>query len=225
MYVEREGRQLAPTPLGEVTTKLMKEHFSDIVDVEFTANMESDLDKIGSGGEKWVETLRRFYTGFAATLKQAENELGDVHMKVPDEVTDIKCELCGRNMVIKIGRYGKFLACPGYPECKNTKPIFQETGALCPKCGGRVMQKKSRSGKKYYGCEHNPKCDFMTWDTPLKDTCPKCGGSLFKRQRGGGRYCPKEGCGWEEKPQQASETAATASASAAAETGGKEKAQ
>jgi DNA topoisomerase-1 len=196
LYVERDGRQLVPTPLGEVTTKLMKEHFSSVVDVEFTANMENDLDQIEAGREQWVATIAKFYSGFAKTLEQAEKDLGDVHMKVPDEVTDIKCELCGRNMVIKMGRYGKFLACPGYPECRNTKPILQETGAFCPKCGGKVLQKKSKSGKKYFGCEHYPKCNFMTWETPLTEKCPKCGSSLFRKQRGG-KHCLKEGCGYE----------------------------
>ncbi len=195
LYVERDGKQLVPTPLGEVTTKLMREHFADIVDVEFTAKMENNLDKVETGEENWVQMLAGFYGGFDHTLKKAEEELGDVHMKVPDEETDIVCELCGRKMVIKNGRYGKFLACPGYPECKNTKPIVQETGAFCPLCGGRVLAKKSKSGKKYFGCEHNPKCGFMTWDTPLEEKCPKCGGSLFKK-RGGQVYCAKEGCGY-----------------------------
>lgn len=195
LYVERDGKQLVPTPLGEVTTKLMREHFADIVDVEFTAKMENNLDKVETGEENWVQMLADFYGGFDHTLKEAEEELGDVHMKVPDEETDIVCELCGRKMVIKNGRYGKFLACPGYPECKNTKPIVQETGAFCPLCGGRVLAKKSKSGKKYFGCEHNPKCGFMTWDTPLEEKCPKCGGSLFKK-RGGQVYCAKEGCGY-----------------------------
>lgn len=198
LYVERDGRQLVPTPLGEVTTKLMREHFSNIVDVDFTAHMEHDLDRIEEGQCNWVDVLSAFYNGFSQTLDQAEKDLGDVHMKVPDEVTDIKCELCGRNMVIKTGRYGKFLACPGYPECKNTKPIVQETGAFCPLCGGRVLMKKSRSGKKYYGCEHNPTCPFMTWDVPLTEKCPRCGGSLFKRQRGGMKYCPNQACRWQE---------------------------
>lgn len=202
LYIERDGKQLVPTQLGEVTTKLMKEHFKSVVDVEFTANMENDLDHIEDGECKWEDTLSAFYNGFAQTLKLAEEELGDVYMKVPDEVTDIKCELCGRNMVIKVGRFGKFLACPGYPECKNTKPILQETGAFCPVCGSRVMQKKSKNGKTYFGCENNPKCAFMTWDIPLADTCPKCGGSLFKKQRGGLKYCPKEGCGWQEQKQE-----------------------
>jgi DNA topoisomerase-1 len=200
-YVEREGRQLRPTPLGEVTTNLMKDHFADIVDVEFTANMESDLDKIEDGTLGWRQTLEDFYGGFEQTLKKAEEVMGDVHVKVPDEETDVICELCGRHMVIKTGRYGKFLACPGYPECKNTKPIVQDTGALCPVCGGRVLLKKSKNGKKYYGCENNPKCPFMTWDEPQKETCPKCGGSLFKK-RGGVLYCAKEGCGYVKEKDQ-----------------------
>ncbi|HEX2938800.1 MAG TPA: type I DNA topoisomerase [Ruminiclostridium sp.] len=197
-YVTRESRQLVPTPLGEVTTKLMKENFSDIVNVEFTAKMEGDLDRLEDGGQKWVDTLDNFYSGFEKTLKTAEEVLGDVHVKVPDEVSDVICENCGRNMVVKMGRYGKFLACPGYPECKNTKPILQETGALCPVCGGKVLQKKSKNGKTYFGCENNPKCPFMTWDVPKQEKCPKCGSSLFKK-RGGILHCLKEGCGYEQE--------------------------
>lgn len=197
-YVERDARQLVPTPLGEVTTGLMKEHFNNIVDVEFTANMENDLDHIETGERNWVDTISRFYAGFEGTLKKAEDELGDVHVKVPDEETDIVCELCGRKMVIKTGRFGKFLACPGYPECKNTKPIAQETGAFCPVCGARVLKKKSKNGKIYFGCENNPKCGFMTWDIPQKTKCPKCGSSLFKK-RGGIVHCLKEGCGFEQE--------------------------
>lgn len=197
-YVTRQARQLVPTPLGEITTKLMKEHFTDIVNVEFTAKMENDLDRVETGGQNWVDTLSDFYSGFDRTLKKAEEELGDVHMKVPDEVSDVICEKCGRHMVFKMGRYGKFLACPGYPECKNTKPILQETGANCPVCGGRVLQKRSKNGKTYYGCEFNPKCQFMTWDVPQKEKCPKCGSSLFKK-RGGVLHCLKEGCGYEQE--------------------------
>lgn len=197
-YVTRESRQLVPTPLGEITTKLMKENFSDIVNVEFTAKMENDLDRIGAGEHNWVDTLSEFYGGFDKSLKRAEEVLGDVHVKVPDEVSDVICENCGRNMVVKMGRYGKFLACPGYPECKNTKPIQQDTGALCPVCGGKVLQKKSKNGKTYFGCEKNPKCPFMTWDVPQQQKCPKCGSSLFKK-RGGVIHCLKEGCGFEQE--------------------------
>lgn len=195
-YVTREGRQLLLTPLGEITTKLMREHFPDIVNIEFTAKMEDDLDRVETGKQDWVQTLSGFYDEFSQTLKKAEEELGDVHMKVPDEVTDVICENCGRHMVVKIGRYGKFLACPGFPECRNTKPIVQETGAFCPVCGARVLKKKSKTGKTYYGCENNPKCGFMTWEIPQKEVCPKCGSSLFKKNRGGLIHCLKEGCGF-----------------------------
>lgn len=195
-YVSRDSRQLVPTMLGEVTTKLMEEHFSSIVDSEFTAKMEGDLDRVEAGTKNWVDTLSEFYSGFDKTLKKAEEVLGDAHVKVPDEVSDVICENCGRNMVYKMGKYGKFLACPGYPECKNTKPILQETGGFCPLCGGKVLKKRSKNGKTYYGCENNPKCSFMTWDVPTKEKCPKCGSSLFKK-RGGIMHCLKEGCGFE----------------------------
>lgn len=199
-YVEREGKQLKPTALGEVTTGLMKEHFADVVDVEFTANMESDLDKVEEGKSNWVSVLDHFYGGFEKTLEKAEKDLGDVHLKVPDEETDVICERCGRHMVIKTGRFGKFLACPGYPECKNTKPLFYATKGLCPVCGAKVMQKRSKNGKTYYGCEKNPACPFMTWDEPVAERCPKCGSTLFKK-RGGKLHCLKEGCGWEAGPE------------------------
>lgn len=195
-YVEREGKQLKPTALGEVTTGLMKDHFADVVDVEFTANMENNLDGVEEGQKNWVQVLEEFYGGFEKTLKKAEEDLGDVHLKVPDEETDVICERCGRHMVIKTGRFGKFLACPGYPECKNTKPIFHETKGLCPVCGGKMLQKRSKNGKTYYGCEKNPTCPFMSWDEPVADICPKCGATLFKK-RGGKLHCLREGCGWE----------------------------
>ncbi len=196
-YVEREGKVLKPTSLGEVTTKLMKEQFKNIVDVAFTAKMEKDLDRISVGEKEWKSTLKDFYTGFADNLAVAEKNLEGKNMKVPDEPTDVKCELCGRNMVIKMGRFGKFLACPGFPECKNTKKIVKDTGGVCPKCGKRVVAKKSKKGKPYYGCENNPSCDFMTWDTPLKETCPKCGSTLFKKSgRAGKKVCLKENCGY-----------------------------
>ncbi len=198
-YVEKEGRVFKPTTLGVVTNQLMRDHFGDIVNVEFTANMEQLLDEIENGKSDWTQILRDFYTGFSANLKKAEEELGDVHIKLPDEESDEVCELCGRRMVIKIGRFGKFLACPGYPECKNTKPITVELpGVLCPKCGGRVLVRKSRNNNKYFGCEFNPKCDFMTWDEPLTDKCPRCGGMLFKKGRWQKKiYCQTEGCGYE----------------------------
>ncbi len=183
-YVERDAKALKPTPLGEVTTKLMEDQFSNIVDVDFTANMEKNLDGVEEGKTDWVSTLDNFYKDFAATLEQAEKNMDGTRIKVPDEETDVVCELCGRKMVIKMGRFGKFLACPGFPECKNTKKIVQETGGICPLCGGKVLAKKSKNGKGYYGCENNPTCSFMTWDKPLTDLCPQCGSTCLKRRGG-----------------------------------------
>ena len=174
-YVERENKSLKPTALGEVTTKLMEEQFAKIVDVTFTANMEKTLDEVEEGNVDYPKMLSGFYDDFMTTLEQAEKNMDGTRVKVPDEETDIVCELCGRKMVIKTGRFGKFLACPGFPECRNTKKIVKETGGLCPVCGGKVLAKKSKNGKGYYGCEHNPQCQFMTWDKPLSETCPKCG--------------------------------------------------
>ena len=198
LYVEREGKSLKPTALGDVTTVLMKDVFSDIVNVEFTANMENNLDKIEDGSVDWVKVLKDFYDDFAKTLENAEKQMDGTRVKVPDEETDIACELCGRNMVIKIGRFGKFLACPGFPECKNTKRIVEETGGVCPLCGGKILVKKSKKGKKYFGCEHNPKCGYMTWDTPIKEECPKCGASLLKKIGKDGKiYCSNENCDYQ----------------------------
>lgn len=197
LYVERDGKQLKPTGLGEVTTQLMKDHFKHIVDVKFTASMENSLDEIELGKKNWVDTLDVFYKDFSATLEKAEKAMDGKRIKVPDEETDEVCEVCGKPMVIKIGRFGKFLACTGFPECTNTKKIIKPTGGVCPKCGKKVLQKKSKKGKKYFGCEDNPNCDFMTWDTPVSDKCPKCndGTTLFKK--GGKLFCLKEGCGYE----------------------------
>ena len=196
-YVQKEGKTLAPTVLGIVTTDLMKNHFDSIVDIEFTAKMEDDLDGVESGEKEWQDALSAFYTKFKSTMEKAEEDLGDLQIKVPDEVSDEVCEHCGRNMVVKLGRYGKFLACPGYPECKNTKPIIQDTGAKCPKCDGRVIIKKSKNKMKYYGCEFNPKCDFMTWDEPKKDLCPKCGRMLYRKAKQNKLYCVTPDCGYE----------------------------
>ncbi len=198
-YVEREtGNQLKPTPLGEVITGLLKEKFNNIVDVKFTAKMESDLDDIEKGGKDWVQTLDKFYKGFAKTLEQAEHDMEGKHLRVPDEPTDIVCEQCGKNMVIKIGPYGKFLGCSGFPECKFTKKIVTETKGLCPKCGAKMLLKKSKKGKPFYGCENYKDCNFMTWDMPLEEKCPDCGSSLFKKTgRLGKIYCQKEGCSYE----------------------------
>ncbi|WRS27908.1 type I DNA topoisomerase [Oscillospiraceae bacterium MB08-C2-2] len=202
-YVEREAKALKPTILGEVTTQLMEEQFAKIVDADFTAQMEQQLDDVEEGKTDWVGMLGTFYGDFAGNLEQAEKNMEGTRVKIPVEETDVVCELCGRNMVIKMGRFGKFLACPGYPECKNTKKIVQETGGLCPVCGKKVLAKKSKAGKGYFGCEDNPTCGFMTWDKPLSDPCPKCGSTLFRKMgRGGKIYCLKEGCGYEKDPKE-----------------------
>lgn len=199
-YVERESKSLVPTQLGEVTTKLMEEEFSSIVNVDFTAEMETNLDKVEEGTADWVQTLSTFYTEFEKNLTEAEKKMEGMKLEVPDEVTDVICENCGRNMVIKMGRFGKFLACPGYPECKNTKKIVQETPGSCPVCGGKIHAKKSKKGKNYFGCEHNPQCPFMTWDKPVAEKCPNCGSTLFQKAgRGGKLHCLKEGCGYEKE--------------------------
>ena len=197
-YVEREGKALKPTIVGETVTRLMKEQFSKIVDVKFTAEMEQELDEVEAGKTEWVGMMHHFYDDFTDMLQNAEKNMEGTKMKIPDEETDIVCELCGRKMVVRHGKYGKFLACPGFPECKNTKTLQQETPGSCPRCGKKVLAKKSKTGRTYYGCEDNPKCGFMTWDIPLAEKCPQCGGSLFKTT---GRvkmiHCLKEGCGYE----------------------------
>ncbi|MBQ8107246.1 MAG: type I DNA topoisomerase [Ruminococcus sp.] len=197
-YVERDGKQLKPTALGEVTNELMSEHFNKIVDVKFTANMEKNLDDIESGKTQWVGTLKKFYKEFDSELSKAEEEMEGKRVKVPDEATDEVCEVCGKPMVIKIGRYGKFMACSGFPECPNTKRIVQETGGSCPFCGKRVLLKKSKKGKKYYGCENNPECGFMTWDLPTEEKCPNCGSTLFQKGgKNGILICHKPDCGYQ----------------------------
>ena len=190
-YVVKEGKYLRPTPLGEVVTGLMKDKFPDIVDTEFTAQMEDKLDRVESGEVRWKQVMTEFYGGFEAELKKAESELDGERIKVPDEVSEEVCDLCGRQMVVKSGRFGRFLACPGYPECTFTKPLVVEMPGRCPKCGGRLVKRtgvSKKNGKQYtyYCCEHlNSKderktCDFMTWDVPVKDNCPVCGQTMFK---------------------------------------------
>ncbi len=200
MYVERDGKQLKPTSLGEVTTELMKDLFKHIVDVKFTAKMEDNLDDIEKGQKNWIETLREFYVDFDDTFVKAEKAMEGKRVKVPVEETDVICEICGKNMVIKIGRFGKFLACSGFPECTNTKKIIQATKGTCPLCGGTVVAKKSKKGRNFFGCEKYPDCNFMTWNTPIEEKCPKCESSLFKK---GGRtgmiLCEKPECGYERK--------------------------
>ena len=177
-YVVKEQKSLKPTELGKIVNSLMSKHFADVVDVDFTANMEKQLDEIEEGKENWTKVLEEFYEPLKEDLQKAEQEMEKIEMK--DEETDIPCEKCGRMMVIKQGRFGKFLACPGFPECRNTKTIAVETGVLCPKCHGKILVKKSQKGKKYFGCENNPKCDFMTWDEPLNEKCPECGSMLVR---------------------------------------------
>ena len=197
-YVEREGKALKPTALGEVTTGLMEEQFPEIVDVDFTANMERQLDGVESGKADWVQTLDHFYDGFSKTLQKAEEATSGERIKVPEVESDVVCELCGRKMVIKSGRYGKFLACPGYPECKNTKRIVEETPGVCPKCGGAIVAKKSKNNRKFFGCSNYPNCDFVTWNEPAAEKCPNCGKTLFKKKgRNAGLFCLTEGCGFE----------------------------
>lgn len=194
-YVERDGKQLKPTELGEVTTKLMRENFNDIMNVEFTANMEKELDVIEEGKKEWKSILRGFYSDFATSLETAEENTKDVSYKVQDEETDIICEKCGNNMVIKSGRFGKFLACPSYPECKNTKKIVTETQGICPLCDGKILEKKSKKGKKFFGCEHNPECSFLSWDTPIDEKCPVCSKNLLKKTGKASKiYCSSETC-------------------------------
>ncbi len=176
-YVIKEQKSLKPTDLGKIVNDKMKSHFTDIVDIDFTANMEKQLDEIEEGKD-WKTVLNDFYGPFKGNLEKAEKEMEKV--VIEDEESDVVCEKCGRKMVIKQGRFGKFLACPGFPECRNTKTIAKETGVDCPKCGGRILIKKSQKGKKYFGCENNPTCDLMLWDEPLKEKCPKCGGMLVK---------------------------------------------
>ena len=181
-YVTRENKTLKPTELGEVITKLMKEHFPKIVNIKFTAQVESELDEVEHGKEEWTQQLHTFYDEFSDTLKKAKEAMDGVKIQLEEDKTDIICELCGRQMVVKTGRYGKFIACPGYPECKNIKKIINETGAECPKCGGRVIVKKTKKGRVFYGCKEYPNCDFVSWDEPSMEKCPQCGKTLLKKK-------------------------------------------
>ena len=206
-YVVKEGRYLRPTPLGEVVTGLMKDKFSDIVDPDFTAQMESQLDKVESGEVRWKQLMSDFYRDFEAELAKAEKELDGERIKVPDEVTEEVCPQCGRNLVVKSGRFGRFLACPGWPECNFTMPLVVEMPGKCPKCGARLVKRtgvSKKSGKQYtyYCCEHlnskdeSRRCDFMTWDVPVKDNCPVCGQTMFKKSGRGFKrpFCINEAC-------------------------------
>ncbi len=200
-YVVREGKQFVPTELGEAVTNLLKDKLPNIVNVKYTSKMEDDLDKIDSGDKDYIDMIRLYYNDFEEPLEKAKKEMQGVKIKLTEEETDVVCDKCGRNMVVKVGRFGKFLACPGYPECKNTKPLVFKTSAKCPECGGDVIEKKTRKGTSFYGCSNYPKCNFMTWDLPTDETCPECGKSLF-RKKGGVLYCPDtDGCGFSKSAQ------------------------
>ena len=194
-YVVRDGKAFKPTELGEVITKLMKERFPDIVNVKFTAKVEDELDAVQRGEDQWVDTLHRFYEGFDKSVQKAKKEMDGVKIHLKGDETDEVCEKCGKPMVIKVGRYGKFMACSGYPECKNVKKIINDTGAKCPKCGGKIIQRKSKRGRVFYGCSEYPNCDFVSWDPPSKETCPVCGKTLLqKKGKDKLLYCVTEGC-------------------------------
>ncbi len=197
-YVVRESKLLKPTELGAATTGLLKDKFPKIVNTKFTAQMETKLDEVEERKCDYIAMLREFYDDFDAALQKAKAEMSGQKIRLEADITDILCEKCGRNMVIKSGRFGKFLACPGYPDCKNTKPILEQTNALCPRCGASVIGKKSKKGYPFYGCSNYPACDFMTWDKPTGELCPKCGKALFKG-RGGIIACQNEGCGYTAK--------------------------
>ena len=193
-YVMREKKQLFPTELGVMITDMMKEYFADIVDIAFTAGMEEQLDEVEEGKLDWHKVLSDFYGPFEKTLENAESKIEKVEIK--DEVSDIPCDKCGAMMVYKLGRYGRFLACPNFPECRNTKAIQVEIDAPCPKCGGKLLQKTSRKGRKFYGCERYPECDFVSWDMPVSEKCPKCGSymTLSHTKKGDFYVCANENC-------------------------------
>ena len=191
-YIVKEAKNLYVTELGEVVNQIMKESFPSIVDEHFTANMESLLDSIGEGAVNWKTVVRNFYPDLEAAVEVAEKELQKV--KIEDEVTDVVCDQCGRNMVVKYGPHGKFLACPGFPECRNTKPYLEKIGVPCPKCGKDVVLRKTKKGRKYFGCENNPECDFMSWSRPVAEKCPKCGGYMVVK--GNKIACADAGCGF-----------------------------
>ena len=206
-YVSREKKRLYPTELGRMITAMMEEYFTDIVDTEFTADLEERLDAVEEGEVNWKQILRDFYPNFAETLKVAEQQIEKVEVK--DEPSDVPCDKCGAMMVYKMGRFGKFLACPNFPDCRNTKPILNYIAAPCPSCGGRLMEKTSRKNRKFYGCEHYPECDFVSWEMPVVDKCPQCGGYMVeKRGRKGEVWhlCANETCHFRVEVKQEEET-------------------
>ena len=199
-YVKRSGKLLNPTELGEALANLMKERFAKIVNVKFTAQMEQELDVIENGETEWRELLSQFYNDLEKTLKKAKADMEGVKIHLKEDETDIICEKCGRQMVVKMGRYGKFIACPGYPECKNIKKYVEKVGVTCPECGSDVITRKTKTGKVFYGCSNYPACNFMSWNEPTEEKCPQCSSILFKKKgKKPTLYCAKEGCGYEKK--------------------------
>ncbi|MEA4973165.1 MAG: type I DNA topoisomerase [Candidatus Metalachnospira sp.] len=197
-YVTKEKKSIYPTELGEIIDNIMKEYFPEIVNISFTANMESELDRVEEGFDEWKQIIRDFYPTFVNQMDNAMENLQKIEIK--DEESDVVCEKCGRKMVIKFGKYGKFLACPGYPECNNAKPYFESVDAECPKCGGKIYKKKSKKGRVYYGCEHNPECDFVSWDKPAKEKCPRCGSYMVEKGHDPVKLlCSNEKCGYAEE--------------------------
>lgn len=204
-YVVREKKSLVPTELGFIVNDLMMTYFPDIVDYKFTAEMEKQLDEVEEGKKDWREIVREFYIPFQELLKKADEAISKIEIK--DEVSDVKCEKCGANMVIKTGRYGKFLACPNFPECRNTKPYVEEISARCPKCNSAIVVKYTKKGKKFYGCENYPECDFISWDMPADERCPKCGAFMVVRQRKNGEeslVCTNKECRYRQERSEAS---------------------
>ncbi len=199
-YVKREGKTLHPTELGEALSNLMKERFPKIVNVKFTAQMEQDLDTVENGDVEWVQLLDNFYGDFEKTLKKAKADMEGVKIQLKEDQTDIVCDKCGKLMVVKVGRYGKFIACPGWPECKNIIPYTEKVGVSCPDCGSDIIVRRTKKGKIFYGCSSFPKCNFMSWNEPTNEKCPQCGSILFKKKgKKETLYCNKEGCGYEKK--------------------------
>ena len=193
-YVAKENKNLYLTEIGEVVNNIMKQSFPSIVDVNFTANMESLLDGVEEGKVNWKTIIENFYPDIEEAVEKAQKELAEV--KIEDEVTDVVCEQCGRNMVIKYGPHGRFLACPGFPECRNTKPYLEKVGVACPICGKDVVLRKTKKGRKYYGCEDNPECEFMSWQKPSDQKCPRCGSYMV--EKGNKLCCSNEQCGFVE---------------------------
>ncbi|NPV72270.1 MAG: type I DNA topoisomerase [Pelotomaculum sp.] len=196
-YVVRENKQFFPTELGMIVVDLLKKHFKEIIDIDFTAGMEESLDSIEEGELDWIKVLESFYGPFKNTLEKAENEIG--HVQVAEEVTEEKCDRCGRSMVVKVGRYGKFLACPGFPECRSTKPLLEPVGAKCPRCKGELVVRRTKKGRKFLGCSNFPECEFVTWDQPSGTKCPECGGLMVEKKNAGKKsflQCVSEDCGY-----------------------------